>query len=183
MHRRRAATNLGKVGETLARGPSTTSERLRRRRTFCWLDKELRNWDGQCLGETIQNVDGRVFLSPLETTNVGSIYTGIKGQPLLREAASHPDPPQVPSHQRAPFHALRRTVCRLLNHWPYPVNYAELPMQFGHKLSGSGRHAGPGWALQHRPPLLKALRSKSLGNLILPRLRSRWPACSRRSAR
>jgi hypothetical protein len=129
--------NDGKVGETLPCGPPTASERLRRRRTFCWFDKELRDWDGQCLGETIQNVDGRVFLSPLKTTNVGSIYTGIKGQPLLREAASHSDSPQIPSHQRAPFHASRRALCRLLNHWPYPVNYDELSVQFGHKSSRS----------------------------------------------
>jgi hypothetical protein len=135
------------VGETLPCGPPATSERLRRRRTFCGLDKELRNWDGQCLGETIQNVDGRVFLSPLKTTNVGPIYTSIKGQPLLREAASHSDSPQVPSHQRAPFHALRRALCWLLNHWPYPVNYGELPVQFGHRStdpSGADGHAGPG---------------------------------------
>jgi hypothetical protein len=108
-------------------GPSATTERLRRRRTFCGLDKELRNRDRQCLGETIQNVDSRVFLSPLKTTNVGPIYTSIKGQTLLREAASHPDAPQVPSYQRAPFHALRRALCGLSNHWPYPVNYGELP--------------------------------------------------------
>jgi len=145
--RAETTANDGKVGETLPCGPPATSERLRRRRTFCGLDKELRNWDGQCLGETIQNVDGRVFLSPLKTTNVGPIYTSIEGQPLLREAASHSDSPQVPSHQRAPFHALRRALCWLLNHWPYPVNYGELPVQFGHKStnpSGADGHAGPG---------------------------------------
>jgi hypothetical protein len=128
-------------------GPSATTERLRRRRTFCGLDKELRNRDRQCLGETIQNVDSRVFLSPLKTTNVGPIYTSIKGQTLLREAASHPDAPQVPSYQRAPFHALRRALCGLSNHWPYPVNYGELPVQRGHRLTnptGADGDARPG---------------------------------------
>jgi hypothetical protein len=40
--------------------------------------------DRERLRETIQNIDGGVFLSPLKTPHVGPIHAGIKGQPLLR---------------------------------------------------------------------------------------------------
>lgn len=74
----------------LSRGPSTISERLRSRQPFCGLDKELRNWDGRCLGETIQKVDGRVFLSPLKTINVGPVYAAQPGTSTIEEAPEHP---------------------------------------------------------------------------------------------
>ena len=47
-------------------------QRLRRLRTLCGSTKnsEIRT---TVSGEPIQDVDGRVFLSPLKTTNVGSI--------------------------------------------------------------------------------------------------------------
>jgi hypothetical protein len=107
----------------LSRRPSTTSERFRRRGTFCGLDKEFRNMHGQCLGQSIQDIDSRVLLSSLQTSDIRSVNAGIESQLLLRKAAFHPNPTQIPGHQSSSIHELRRTFWWLLNHWLYPVYY------------------------------------------------------------
>jgi hypothetical protein len=85
---------------------------------------------GQCLGKAIQDIDRRVFFSPLEPTNVGPINPGVEGESLLGEASPHPNSPQVPGHQRSPIHDLRRTACGVLNHWLYPVCYDVITRPF-----------------------------------------------------
>jgi hypothetical protein len=44
---------------------------------------------------------------PAQDLQLRTIYIRIECQPLLREAAPHSDPPQIPGHQSAPFHGLR----------------------------------------------------------------------------
>ena len=54
----------------LERRPTAAFQWLRRRGPLCWLRKELGNVDGQRLGEAIEQVDGRVFLLPLQAADV-----------------------------------------------------------------------------------------------------------------
>src|SRR5262249_17231301 len=46
-------------------------------------------------------------------------------KPLLRQSASHPESSQIPSDQCPPVHTLKGASERLLNHWPYPVDYEQ----------------------------------------------------------
>jgi hypothetical protein len=74
------------------------SQRLRRRGALGGLCKKLRKVNRERLGKTVENIDGRVFFSSLETADVGAIDSRIKGEPFLREAPLHPESPQVPGH-------------------------------------------------------------------------------------
>jgi hypothetical protein len=65
---------------------------------------------GQSLGQSIQDIDSRVLLSSLQTSDIGSVNAGIESQLLLRKAAFHPNPTQIPGHQSSSIHELKRHV-------------------------------------------------------------------------
>jgi hypothetical protein len=92
-----------------------------------------------------QQINSGVFLSPLQGSNIRPIYTCIECQSLLREAAPHSDPPQIPGYQCAPFHAARRAL-------PWQLNAACVRLRERSGPRGLCSSSGPGdW----RPLVIK----------------------------
>ena len=98
----------------LTRRPTAASQWRRWRGALGRLYKEFRNVNVERSGKAIKHVDGRVFLPPLKTTDVGAVDAPIKGEPFLREASRGADSPQVPCHQRASLHAAKAATLRAI---------------------------------------------------------------------
>src|SRR5260370_7959523 len=74
---------------------TAASQRLRRQGTLSRLHKELRNVDRKRPGKAVENIDGRVFLPPLKTADVGAVHSFVEVEPFLREAFPPPHAPQI----------------------------------------------------------------------------------------
>jgi len=95
---------------------SPFGQRLWRRRALRRDLEQFGNWYRKDSSKPVEYVDSRVLFSPLNATDIGAIDSCIIGQPLLRETALNPDPPQVPGHQCSPVHESRQPCRCLLNH-------------------------------------------------------------------
>ena len=93
---------------------TAASQRLRRQGTLSRLHKELRNVDRKRPGKAVENIDGRVFLPPLKTADVGVVHSCVEGEPFLREALPPPDAPQILGHQRAFLHGAKAAMSRVM---------------------------------------------------------------------
>jgi hypothetical protein len=100
----------------LGRAPPA-SQWLRGAGVFARLFEEFGKGNPQRQGQTVQNVDRRIFVLAFEAANVRTIDLRIIRKPFLREASANPQPPQIPSYQGPPVHTGRRPSQRLLNHW------------------------------------------------------------------
>ena len=66
-----------------SRGSPAAAQRLRRIRAFGGLCEKFGQWDRQCLGKLVEQVDRRIFLPPLQPTHIRSIDPGVEREPFL----------------------------------------------------------------------------------------------------
>lgn len=114
----RLASVSSKLGNSTSPAAATSAaQRLRRLFVRCRLSQQFGQTYAKDCGQTVHQVERRIFGLALDTTQIGSVDLSVCRQPVLGQALIHSNPSQIPSQKRPSLHGSKDAACRNSNQW------------------------------------------------------------------
>jgi hypothetical protein len=114
-------------------GLSPGWQRTRRRFTLTWDRKELGDIDGQCCRDTIEEIDRRVEVTSLDSTDGRAVDPCVYGKIFLRHLLVGTHLPKIPGKSFTSIHDRMATILKAAN----PSDISNI-FQFSREVRAAG---------------------------------------------